>query len=201
MRIEQALAGCRALHDLPALIDALGGEPRYAELSPLAWLGATAERARVIAAAEIGCLGRLPCIGIIGEDAKRAADRVLRSARHRGAPVFLVALGARSLDLTFGAGIDPPQLLTVDPDAPDGVALASLRQLRGSIGGGRTATALRLGDRLAGQRVDARFFTAFREARDRLAAEGPTGAPALDRSALALLQLTRVLFLYFIQRK
>lgn len=45
MRIERALAACRALHDLPTLIDALGEEPRFAELSPSAWLGATAEQA------------------------------------------------------------------------------------------------------------------------------------------------------------
>ena len=201
MRIEQALAGCRALHDLPALIDALGGEPRYAELSPVAWLGATAARAGVIAAAEIGRLDALPCIGILADDAARAADRVLRSTRHRGAPVFVAALGARSLAVTLGAGIDPPRVLTIDPDHPDGVALASLRRVAGALGGGRAATAIRIGDRLAGGRVDARFFTAFRETRDRLAAEGPAGASAADRSALALLQLTRVLFLYFIQQK
>src|SRR5690349_4933670 len=144
MRIEQALAGCRALHDLPALIDTLGGEPRYVELSPSAWLGATAERAGIIAAAEIGRLDALPCIGILAHDARRAADRVLRSTRHCGAPVFVVALGARSLDLTVGAGIDPPRILTIDPDAPDGVALASLRRIRGVLGGGRTATAIRI---------------------------------------------------------
>ena len=201
MRIEQALAGCRALHDLPALIDALGGEPRYAELSPLAWLGSTAERAGILAAAEIGRLGSLPCVGLLADDAERAAAKVMRSVQLRGAPAFVVALGARSLGLTVGAGIDPPQILSIDPDAPDGVALASLRQIHGALGGGRAATAIRLGDRLAGQRVDARFFAAFREARDRLAAEGPAGAPAPERSALALLQLTRVLFLYFIQRK
>ncbi|HEX7918473.1 MAG TPA: N-6 DNA methylase, partial [Gemmatimonadales bacterium] len=73
--------------------------------------------------------------------------------------------------------------------------------IRGALGGGRTATAIRIGDRLGGERVDARFFSAFREARDRLAAEGPTKASTADRSALALLQLTRVLFLYFIQQK
>ncbi|HWA41396.1 MAG TPA: N-6 DNA methylase, partial [Gemmatimonadales bacterium] len=201
MRIEQALAGCRALHDLPALIDALGGEPRYAELSPLAWLGAAAERAGVRAAAEIGRLDALPCIGVLADDPKRAAERILASTSHRGAPVFLVTLGARSLDLTIGAGIDPPRILRVDPDAPDGAALASLRRLSGALGGGRTATAIRLGDRLAAQRVDGRFFTAFRDARDRLAAEGPLRASPAERSALALLQLTRVLFLYFIQRK
>ena len=201
MRIEQALAGCRALHDLPALIDALGGEPRYAELSPTAWLGAAAERAGIVAAAEIGRLDALPCIGILAQDARRAAERVLRATRQRGAPVFVVALGTRSLELTLGAGIDPPRLLDIDPDAPDGVAMASLRRVRGALGGGRAATAIRIGDRLGGERVDARFFTAFRESRDRLAAEGPADAPASDRSSLALLQLTRVLFLYFIQQK
>ena len=201
MRIEEVLAGCRALHDLPALIDALGGEPRFTELSPSAWLGLTATQAGIRAAAEIGRFGPLPCIGLLADDPRRATERALRVTANRGAPVLVAALGTSTLDLTLGAGVDPPRLLRIDPDAPDGVALATLKRMRGTGGSGRTSTALRLAEHLASQRVDASFFAAFRAVRDRFAAEGPSGATPADRSAYALLQLTRVLFLYFIQRK
>ena len=201
MQIERALAEVRQLCDVPGLIAALGGEPRFVELSPVVWLGALAARAGISSAAEVGRFGPLRCVALLADDPSRAADRIARLGARRGEPAFLVALGRSSASVTFAVAIDPPALLTVDPTAPDGVALASLRRLGELTAGGATAVALRLGERLSGRRVDQRFFTAFREARDRLVAEGPMAAPPEERRALALLQLTRVLFLYFIQQK
>ena len=201
MRIEGALAECRTLCDVPAVIAALGGEPRFAELSPAVWLGAASVRAGITGAAEVGRFGPLRCVAMLADDPPRAAERIARLGARRGEPAFLVVLGRSSGSVTFTVAIEPPPLLTIDPTAPDGVALASLRRLGELATGGATSVALRLGERLSGRRVDQRFFSAFREARDRLAAEGPTAAPPQERRGLALLQLTRVLFLYFIQQK
>ena len=54
---------------------------------------------------------------------------------------------------------------------------------------------------LGGEAAGLRFFRAFRATLDRLAAGLPGPMPSADRHALALLQLTRVLFLYFVQAK
>jgi hypothetical protein len=201
MRIEQALSECRTLTDVPALIASLGGEPRFAEFSPSSWLGAAASRYGVATAAEVGRFGALRCVALTADDASRATGRIARLGARRGEPVFLVALGTAPGCITVGVAIDPPVLLTVDPDAPDRAALAALRRLGECGAGGATSVALRMGERLGARRVDQHFFTAFRDARDRLAAEGPDGAPQDQRRSLALLQLTRVLFLYFIQQK
>jgi Eco57I restriction-modification methylase len=201
MRLERALAECRALSDLPALIDALGGEPRFAEFSPSILLGASAQHSGIDGAAEVGRFGSLPCIGVVATAPEMIAGRVARRLARRGEPALVVAVGTRTGTLVVAIGADPTATLTIDGAAPDGIALASLKRLREDHSGGRAAVALRIAERLVGRRADHHFFTAFREARDRLAAEGPLHATPGDRRALALLQLTRVLFLYFIQQK
>ena len=144
MQIERALAEVRQLCDVPGLIAALGGEPRFVELSPVVWLGALAARAGISCAAEVGRFGPLRCVALLADDPSRAADRIARLGAKRGEPAFLVALGRSSASVTFAVAIDPPALLTVDPTAPDGVALASLRRLGELTAGGATAVALRL---------------------------------------------------------
>jgi hypothetical protein len=199
MRIEAALGAIRALHDLPALVAALGGEPRFGELGPGAWLGDLARRMDVIAAAEIGVFGPLPALGMVTSRPPQAAERVARHCATQGAPALIIAISDEAVSIAIGG--DPVSVLTLDPTAPDAAALTSLRRLNGLGTGSRTATALRIGEALAAHRVDRTFFTAFAQIRERMAEEGPDRATLEDRRALALLQLTRVLFLYFIQRK
>lgn len=199
MRIEAALGAIGALHDLPALVEALGGEPRFGELGPTAWLGELARRFDVSAAAEVGVFGPLPVFGLVTSAPPRAAERIARHCATQGAPALIVAFGGGALSIAIGS--DPVTVLTLDPIDPDAAALTSMRRLKGLSTGSRTAVAVRIGEALAAHRVDRTFFTAFAKIRDRMAEEGPARAPVEDRRALALLQLTRVLFLYFIQRK
>ena len=75
---------------------------------------------------------------------------------------------------------------------------------RGSAGtgpGGALAYAARAADALCGEAVGRRFFREFKATLDRMADGLPTTLRGDDRRSLALLQLTRVLFLYFIQAK
>lgn len=195
MRIEEALRSCRGIPDCPALVEALGGAPRFVPLSP-ALFGSG-----VGAAADIGRLGPLPCLAVTCDTVDRVARRLARSSMTRGEPSLVFALGEVEGSLTLAIGEGPSSVLAVDTGAPDGVALAALRRLRAVNSGGRISVALRIADILAGQRVDRRFFESFRTVRDRFAEEGPKEAPAGDRRALALLHLTRVLFLYFVQQK
>ncbi|HET7043180.1 MAG TPA: N-6 DNA methylase [Gemmatimonadales bacterium] len=199
MHIEDALRRCTTLSDCPTLVEAIGGERRYAPIAPEV-LGLRG-RSPAAAAADIGRLGPVPCVAITGPEIERTAARLARSAMARGAPTLVVGIGGPEGPLTFAIGADPVSTLRLDPAAPDGVALAALRRLRRAAEGGRMGAALRIAAALGGQRVDRRFFEAFRRVRDRFADEGPHGAPGDDRRALALLHLTRVLFLYFVQQK
>jgi hypothetical protein len=63
------------------------------------------------------------------------------------------------------------------------------------------ATALRLAEALAGRGIDDRFFAAFTTSLRSLIGGLPGRMPLPDRHALALLQLTRILFLYFVEAK
>src|SRR6478736_2032218 len=199
MRIEAALGAVRALHDLPALVEALGGEPRFGELGPTAWLGELARRLEVSTAAEVGVFGPLAAFGLVTSQPPRAAERVARHCTTQGAPALIFAIGDGVVSIAIGG--DPVTVLTLDPVAPDAAALTSMRRLKGLGTGSRTAVAIRISEALAAHRVDRTFFAAFARIRDQMAEEGPAPATLEDRRALALLQLTRVLFLYFIQRK
>jgi hypothetical protein len=92
MRIEEALASVSALHDLPALVDALGGEPRFGEIAPSAWLGALAGRLGVSSTAEVGRLGALQVVGAISSAPPKAAERIARHLMRRGDAALVIAI-------------------------------------------------------------------------------------------------------------
>src|SRR5690606_32814161 len=61
--------------------------------------------------------------------------------------------------------------------------------------------ALRVGELLSTEGVGERFYRSFQELFHRMAAELTGAASPADRHTAALLSLTRVLFLYFVQAK
>ncbi len=92
-------------------------------------------------------------------------------------------------------------VLAVSTTQPDPFALELLAALAPRPGATALEHALHVADVLATEHVGARFFTAFRAILERMAASlGSRGAPA-DRKLAALLTLTRVLFLYFVQAR
>lgn len=200
MRIEEALLRCRAVADCPGLIEALGGVPRLVPLAPSVF-GTGRAAAPITSAAEVGWLGPVPCIAVESSMAEQAAVRLARRSISRGGPVFAIAVTPPHGPIILAIGNDPPSCLVLDPSTPESVALSALRRVRGAAQGGRMAAALRITEILGGRRVDRRFFEAFRRIRDHFADEGPVAAPVEERRALALLHLTRVLFLYFVQQK
>jgi hypothetical protein len=201
MRVESALAGCHGLIDLPRVVDAIGGVPRFTELDTSRWLGAMGPRIGAKASAEVGMLGELPCIGLVVDDPAMSARRVASALarRNSAACCFLLDPAAEGLGITVAT--NPAPLLWVTLRAPERLAVAALRRVSGVLGGGRASTAMRVAEVLTGEGIDRRFFDAFRLARDRFAEEGPIGASLEERRSLALLDLTRVLFLYFVQHK
>ena len=114
--------------------------------------------------------------------------------------------GALGLDpggrrLTVTVALSGAPRLVVDLDAPEAAALAKLRRLAGWRSGGAAGFAAHAVDVLGGESVGLRFFRQFRDTLERMAAGLPGPLAAADRKGLALLQLTRVLFLYFVHCK
>ncbi|MGH7578841.1 MAG: Eco57I restriction-modification methylase domain-containing protein, partial [Gemmatimonadales bacterium] len=91
--------------------------------------------------------------------------------------------------------------LAVALDAPERSALAALGRLASSGYVGAAGYAAHVAEALGGEAAGRRFFREFRGTLERMAAGLPGPLPAGDRHSLALLQLTRVLFLYFVQAK
>ena len=103
--------------------------------------------------------------------------------------------------LAVSVSLPPYPVLGVALDDPDPVALRCLERFRGAAGEHGLATAARIARALDGQATGRRFFEAFRGVLRRLQQALPPRIPAADRHALALLDLTRTLFLYFVQAK
>jgi hypothetical protein len=140
----------------------------------------------------------------VAADAPRDVARAM-ATRLGGAacPALVAALGDGLLALAAprvgSPGCTP--VLAISTARPDPFALELLAALAPRAGSSALEHALRVADVLATEEVGTRFFTAFRAILERMAASlGPRGIPA-DRKLAALLTLTRVLFLYFVQAR
>lgn len=199
LRLSAALAAVTELHDLPQLLAALGHEPLWQELPPLAG---------VRHAATIGRRGAFTWLGIEADSsAVEAARRALRLLGTKGRLSGVIAFYPGGREIAIATAFERPEVLRLSLDAPDPVGLACLERLRASSGGTAAAYAARAADALAGRGAGREFFRQFRTTLDamsdaigRSSAAGGPRDPAARRN-LALLQLTRVLFLYFVQSK
>ncbi len=194
MTLARALAAIEALHDLPGLLSELGHEPLWQELPPI-------HGAR--RAATIGRLGAFTWLGVEDDcPAVALAGRIARRMAEEGRAAGVIAFYPAGREIGIGVGLGSPGVLQLALDGPSRVALASLARLRGH--GERTATAYaaRAAAAVAGRGVGREFFRQFRTTLQAME-QAIVGGPRLeaDRRALALLQLTRVLFLYFVQSK
>lgn len=160
---------------------------------------------RVYAAGERGGLAALV---VELEDA--TAESIARVARrirtHNPARLNLFVFpDPRYRHLTFasfGLGGELRQL-TVDRAAPRRTDIETLEELAARDGEAGVALAIRHARALDRTRVTRQFFRDFRAQRARIAAAWTGIAPdaASDRDALALLLLSRLMFLYFLQRE
>ena len=160
---------------------------------------------RVYAAGERGGLAAL--VVELADAAPESIARVARRIRaHNPARLNLFVFASpRYRYLTFasfGLG-DELRQLTVDRAAPRRTDIETFEELAAREGEAGVALAIRHARALDRSRVTRQFFRDFRAQRARIA-EAWTGiAPdaASDRDALALLLLSRLMFLYFLQRE
>ncbi len=190
------------IESLRALFAALGYEAAWEAVPPGPWLGESAtEVSGLTRAALIARHGAFRIFALEAADpeaAARAAARRLSAGAERG---LACALGGQPLRLVCAAGPVGLRLATIAVASPSGSALATLERLAPSSGESALALSLRIGEVLASEGVSPRFFRAFRSTLERLTERLFTPRSRIERHALALTALTRVLFLYFIQSK
>jgi hypothetical protein len=184
--LESCLPQIRALHDLPAFFAVLGYDPLWQELPD----GALVARAGDFL--WFGCT--------LGPGSPPAAARAARLGRGgRIAGVAGLEAGGRALHLAIGFHGNPACRIALDAAGP--LDLARLERLRPVADDPALATAARVAEALATEEAGDRFFRQFREALALVRAAIPGAIPPAGRHALALLHLTRVLVLYFVQAK
>ena len=86
-------------------------------------------------------------------------------------------------------------------DNPSSFALQQLERLRPSYSANALAHALAVVDVLSSEELGQQFFTTFKATLERMAASIESRKSADDRRMVALLALSRILFLYFVQEK
>ena len=197
------LAALGRLENLPALLPGFGHEPAWEELPLPGWLDLR-ENQTIRRAAVVGRAGEFVWFGAEAADAARAARCVARRLMARGRTGGVLALSAPARRLAVAIAFGDAPCLDCPLDDPDRLALtrlARLARLAAAPAGGALALAARAADALGAEAVGRRFFRRFRTTLDRMTLALPRACPPPDRHSLALLQLTRVLFLYFVQSK
>ena len=191
MALEDLLRSLHRLPDLSRLCGALGYAPGYRELPRGSLPGA--EAAAIVAGQD-----EFAWYGLVGPDSA-VARAAARSLAARGIPGAVLHLDRAARRLRVAALDARPLELALD--APDPLSVARLLRCAARAREPAVATALRIAEALSGRGVDQRFFVAFRGALHSLVDALPARMPPADRHALALLQLTRILFLYFVEAK
>ncbi|HEY8258205.1 MAG TPA: N-6 DNA methylase [Gemmatimonadales bacterium] len=196
MGLDGVLRGIRSLRDLPGLLAAMGQVPLYEPVPTLA--GRFPSDTQAVA---VGRSGAFPWFAIDTAAPERAARTLAKRLAQRGRIVGVVGLNAPGRRLALAVGTEGTPALTIDLDRPSPGAIASLSRMGGVPEGGALAFAARVADALSIEDVGRRFFREFRAVLERMTSALAGIATTDDGRDFVLLQLTRVLFLYFVQAK
>jgi hypothetical protein len=133
-------------------------------------------------------------------DGARALARHLATQGERG---LAVCVGSRHLAVAAPrpGTTDATRVLVIDIDEPAALAVSRLEALAPRPNSSALAHALRVAEVLSAEAAGDRFFRGFRGLWCRMADSLPESIAAPDRRHIALLTLTRMLFLYFVQAK
>ncbi|HEX6643547.1 MAG TPA: N-6 DNA methylase [Gemmatimonadales bacterium] len=195
MPLAATLRATASLLDLPRLVSELGHEPLWEELPP--W---DAMRRAAI----VGRHGEFVWIGAeSGRPVSECARSMARRVTANGCAAGVLVVYPPGREIGIAAGLDHAPVLRLSLDDPDPVSLAALARLRGLPSRSPAAFAARAADVLTGRNAGHEFFRQFRETVAAMSAslESPKLPDPAHRRALVLLQLTRVLFLYFVQSR
>jgi hypothetical protein len=198
MDLESSLRSIRSLTDLPGLIVALDHQPLWEVVPEQRWAEGL-HGARQITA--VGQTGACPWFAIESPTPERDAVALARRIGRRGRVGLVLGFDPIARRLAVAVAFDRSPHIELDLTSPAPEGLASLAKLARVPEGGSLAFSAMAADAFSAEPVGRRFFREFRTTLDRMAAGLPDPMGEDDRHGLALLQLTRVLFLYFIQTK
>lgn len=195
MDVAALLAKLTHPSDLGVLIRAIGHEVEWQEISS-DHLPVPCQRAALV-----GRSGSFEWLAVEGAPAPELASRLSAALTLRGRLVGVLALDPTARQLGIAITVERTATAGFSLDAPRPTQLERLRRLLALPPATGLAFALRALEVLEGENAGRRFFQAFRGALDMMAEGLSTPIREADRRALALVQLTRVLFLYFVQEK
>ena len=198
MELQPVLRSIVSLGDLSALVTCLGHQAAWEAVPADAWQHPHNPPQRVTL---VGQTGKVPWFGLESPTPERTAVLLARQISRRGKVAILLALDPLGRRLGVAAAYGRSPGLEIELDNPDPEALASLGHISGVSEESGFAFAARAADALSTEPVGRRFFRQFKSTLDRMARGLSPRIPADDRHGIVLLQLTRVLFLYFIQNK
>ena len=187
----------RSAADLPGLLAPGGGLGVVRALPPGTLPLPVSE------AIEFGLPGCLPWIGVSARAALSGARHLSRALEGQGRLAGVLVLDPVGRQLAAALTLDRCRSVSVPLDAPSAADLQRLAGLRriAQAASAPLAAALALADLLDTEEAGQRFFRAFQAVAERMA-DGLTPAPPRGAArTLALVQLTRVLFLYFVQAR
>ena len=187
--LENLLQSIRSVRDAAPLFAALGYTGDVRSLDQGAWL-----------------IARWRTFEVVGRDAPDPGNEARSlAAQLAGKSRRALAVGVGSGELALAAprlgsgGSTRVQRISLANPAP--FALRFLAGLKPNGAANALAHAIRISEMLSTETVGERFFVAFRQVLERMSASLGNRGSAVDRRTAALLPLTRVLFLYFVQAK
>ena len=198
--LRRQLAATRFLEDLPQLAESLGCHRQWQEIPTGYWVRRPDDPPPCIRSALIATLGEFPWYAVGAAAPGRAVRRLAMLLHRRGEAAAVFGLDESTGALALSVAFEGFPVLSLRPPQDDSVLSACLLRIRDIGSPGSLATAARLAEILGLEGLSARFFVAFEQQLDGMA-HALTGCRSSDRRSLALLQLNRVLFLYFVQSK
>ena len=151
----------------------------------------------------VACWKAFLVVGTEAKEPREAARTLARKLGSAGERALAVALGDREL-VAAAPRLGAPastRVLVVSLVDPTALSIDQLQSLCPKKDSTALAHTLRVVEALSTEVVGDRFFTEFRIILERMAASIDKRRSVADRHMAALLALTRVLFLYFIQAK
>jgi hypothetical protein len=198
VELEVLLRAIHALDDVPRLLAAMGHAPLYEAAPRLMGRAPIGGGGPTLA---VGRTGTFPWFAVAAPQPERAAKSLARRLGARGRIAGVFALDAAGRRLVLAVGMEGTPALSIDLEHPAAGAVASLARIAGGSEGGALAFAARVAEALSAESAGKRFFAQFRSVLEGMTSVLPGGVKGEDRQAFVLLQLTRVLFLYFVQAK
>jgi hypothetical protein len=188
--VKQVLKGIATTAEVSRLFVALGYKPDHIGVYGEALVVAHWQGFKVVAAA-----GDDPLQAV-----RQLAAKLARNSQ-RGLAVVLARAGTLTLAAPRIGRPGTTRALTVQLNNPSRFTLEQLERLRPKKSSNALSHALWVAEVLSSEKVTERFFCAFRQIYERMATTPGGAATGRERRMLALLSLTRVMFLYFVQQK